>query len=42
MLNGDQLRGAGEMLGPPADTGEVGLLGARSDGQELQIFGEGI
>jgi len=42
LLDGDQLRGAVEMLGPLTDTGEVGLLGARRDGQELQIFGEGI
>ena len=30
------------MRGPLANTGQVSLLGARGNGQELQILGEGI
>ena len=38
----DQVWSDLEILGPLADTGQVSLLGARGDGQELKVFGEGF
>jgi hypothetical protein len=38
----EQVRGFGVMLAELADTGVIGLLGARTDGQELQVIGEGF
>lgn len=40
LLRADEFRGEVEMLGPLADTGQVSLLGARGNGQELEVFGE--
>jgi hypothetical protein len=38
----EQVRGLVVMLAELADTGVIGLLGARADGQELQVIGEGF
>ena len=42
LLGADQLWGRLEILGPVANTGQVSFLGARGDGQKLQILGEGV
>ncbi len=42
LLGRDQVRSGLEILGPLANTGEVGLLGARGNRQEFQILGEGF
>jgi len=42
LLGRDQVRSGLEILGPLANTGEVSLLGARSNRQELQIIGKGF
>jgi hypothetical protein len=42
LLGRDQVWSRLEILGPLANTGEVSLLGARGNRQELQIVGEGI
>jgi hypothetical protein len=41
-FEGDQLGRTVVVLAELADTGEVGLFGARADGQELQVIGEGF
>lgn len=41
-FGGDQVGGFAVELRELADAGEVGLFGARTDGQELEIVGEGI
>jgi len=42
LLGGDLVGGNVEMLAELADAGEVSLFSAGTDGQELQILGEGI
>lgn len=42
LFEGDQLGRTVVMLAELADTGVVGLFGARADRQELQIVGEGF
>ena len=42
LLGRDEVWSGVEILGPLADTGQVSLLGARGDGQELKVFGEGF
>ena len=42
LLGRDLVGGEVEMFAELTDTGEVGLFGAGTDGQELQIRGEGI
>jgi len=38
----EQVRGLVVMLAELADTSVVGLFGARADGQELEVIGEGF
>ena len=42
LLGADQVWSRLEILGPVANTGQVSFLGARGNGQKLQIFGEGV
>jgi hypothetical protein len=42
LLGRDQIRRGVVMFGPLANTGQVGFLGARGNGQEFQIIGEGV
>jgi len=42
LLRGDLIGRLAEELAELADTGAVGLFSAGTDGQELQVFGEGI
>jgi hypothetical protein len=42
LLDRDEVRSGVEMFGPLTNTGQVSLLSARGDGQELQILGEGV
>ncbi len=42
LLGRDEVWSRVEMFGPLADTGQVSLLGSRSNGLELQIIGEGF
>ena len=42
LLGADQVGSGVEMPGPLADTGQVSLLGARGNGQKVQILGKGI
>jgi len=42
LLGGDQVWSGLEIFGPLANAGEVSLLGARSNRQELQIIGKGF
>jgi len=42
LLKGDQLGRALVVLAELADTGIVGLFGARADRQELEVIGEGF
>ena len=42
LLGADELRRSVEMFGPLANTGEVGLLGARGNRQEFQILSKGF
>jgi hypothetical protein len=42
LLGRDEVWRGVEMLGPLADTGQISLLGARGDGHELEILGEGF
>jgi hypothetical protein len=40
LLGGDQVGGFGMELGELAQTGEIGLSGARGDGEEGEVIGE--
>ena len=40
LLGGDQVRGFGMELGELAEAGEIGLPGARGDGQKGEVIGE--
>ena len=42
LLGRDEVGGGVEMLGPLTNTGQVSLLGARGNGQELEILGKGF
>ena len=42
LFGGDQIGGFAVELTELADTGVVGFLGAGTDGQELEIIGEGF
>ena len=42
LLGADLIGRTGEELTELTDTGVVGLFGAGTDGQELQVVGEGI
>ena len=42
LLGADQVWSGVKMFGPLANAGQVSLLGARSNGQKLQIIGEGF
>ena len=42
LLGGDQVGGFGEVLADVVDGGVVGLFGARADGQQRQVLGEGV
>jgi len=42
LLGRDQVWSGLEILGPLANTGQVGFLGWRGNGHELQIFSEGV
>jgi hypothetical protein len=40
LLGGDELGGFGTKLGELAEAGEIGLFGARGDGEEGEVVGE--
>jgi hypothetical protein len=42
LLGADQVGGFGEMLADVVDGGVVGFFGARADGEQSQVIGEGI
>jgi hypothetical protein len=42
VLGRKQIRGLAVILADLADAGVIGLFGARADGQQLQVIGEGI
>ena len=42
LLGRDEVGSGVEVFGPLANTGKVSLLGARGNGHEFQILGEGF